>query len=78
MPDAVTESGAFMGPLTCASVPEKSTVSRSPVFETDSRIRNGASPPTSSSAMPSPSQKSSNIPSPSGRSMSAARISRSE
>ena len=77
-PEAVTESGAFIGPFTCGSVPAKSTISRSPVFLTDSRIQNGASRPWSSSAMPSPSQKSSKAPSPSGRSVSAARISRSE
>src|SRR5262249_11572464 len=36
MPDAVTESGAFIGPFTCAAVPAKSTISRSAVFLTDS------------------------------------------
>src|SRR5712691_1465032 len=42
-PDAVTESGAFIGPLMPLSVPEKSTSSRSPVFLTARRIQNGAS-----------------------------------
>ena len=43
-PDAVTESGAFIGPLTCGSVPAKSTISRSAVLlhreaNAESRIR---------------------------------------
>src|SRR5216683_2459326 len=74
MPDAVTESGAFIGPLTWSSVPAKSTISRSAVFLTDKRMRNGASRPLASSAIPSPSQKSSNTPSPSAKSISVARI----
>ena len=66
-PDAVTESGAFIGPGTWGSEPVKSTVRRSPRLTTRSRMSNVSSRFAPGARMPSPSQKSSNHPSPSGR-----------
>ena len=77
-PEAVTESGAFIGPATLGSVPVKSTVIVSPVLRARTRIVNGRSSVSPSSITPSPSQKSSKLPSPSGRRASSARIIRSE
>ena len=78
MPEAVTASGAFIGPGTCRSVPAKSTVRRSPCLVTRMRIRNVRSSLSPSSRMPSPSQKSSKVAVPSGSPASMPRIMRSE
>ena len=78
MPDAVTLSGAFMGPATWRSVPAKSTESVSARLVTVIRILNGRSSVSPSSITPSPSQSSSKLAVPSGRAASMARIMRSE
>ena len=73
-PDAVTESGAFIGPATWGSEPAKSTVRRSARLITRNRMLNVSSRFAPGARMPSPSQKSSNDPSPSGSSRSSPRI----
>src|SRR3954469_12084605 len=45
-PDEVTDSGAFIGPFTCGSLPAKSITIRSPVLRIARRIQNGASAPS--------------------------------
>ena len=50
----VTDSGAFIGPFTCGSLPAKSITMRSPVLRIARRIQNGASAPSVVSGMPSP------------------------
>src|SRR5262249_17455173 len=77
-PDAVTVSGAFIGPGTCGSEPVKSAVIVSPhliirtfTLKVSSSISPGAT-------TPSPSKTSVNSASPSGSARNAARIMFSE
>ena len=77
-PDAVTESGAFIGPGTWGSEPVKSTVRVSPRLTTRSRMSNVSSWFAPCAKIPSPSKKSSNEPSPSGISRRSPRIIASE
>ena len=73
-PDAVTVSGAFIGPATAGSEPVKSTLIVSPDFRTHSRTEKVWSWLSPATMIPSPSKTSSNEASPSGSSRNAARI----
>src|ERR1700761_8685349 len=73
-PDAVTVSGAFIGPATAGSEPAKSAVIVSPLLVIFRCTLNVASSVSPSANTPSPSKISVNSASPSGSARSAARI----
>src|SRR5579871_5885931 len=77
-PDAVTVSGAFIGPATCGSEPVKSAVIVSPRLVMRNLTLNGSSSVSPGAMTPSPSKMSVNSASPSGSARSAARIIDSE
>src|SRR5215472_8509242 len=73
-PEAVTVSGAFIGPATCGSEPVKSTMIVSPRLVMLIRTVNVASSVSPGAITPSPSNTSLNVASPSGNARSAPRI----
>src|SRR6478736_7614833 len=73
-PDAVTVSGAFIGPATCGSDPAKSAVIVSPRLVMRSFTLNVASSISPGAMMPSPSKTSVNSAAPSGSAARAVRI----
>ena len=73
-PDAVTVSGAFIGPATCGSEPVKSAMIVSPRLVMRSFTVKVLSSISPGAMMPSPSKTSVNSASPSGSARSAARI----
>src|ERR1700749_4283665 len=73
-PDAVTVSGAFIGPATCGSDPAKSAVIVSPRLVIRSLTQKVASSISPGAIMPSPSNMSVDSASPSGSARKAARI----
>ena len=77
-PEAVTVSGAFIGPATAGSEPVKSAVMLSPRLSIRNLTVNVSSVVSPGAMMPSPSKMSVNSAVPSGRALSAARIMRSE
>src|SRR3954447_25516619 len=77
-PDAVTVSGAFIGPGTAGSEPAKSAVIVSPCLRTVSSTVNGSHSRGPGARTPSPADTSAKLASPSGSLASAARIMRSE
>ena len=77
-PEAVTVSGAFIGPATAGSEPAKSAVMVSPRLVMRSLTVKVASSVSPSAMTPSPSNTSVNSASPSGSARNAARIMVSE
>ena len=77
-PEAVTVSGAFIGPATCGSEPAKSATIVSPRLMMRSFTVNVSSSTSPGAMTPSPSKTSENSASPSGSARNAARIMVSE